>query len=58
MDAHARPTWSGKVVDWGAGQAPTDVQFVLDEASKAAGRAMIVRDDGLYAIGGFTVIIR
>ena len=58
VDAHARPTWSGKVVDWGAGQAPADVQFVLDDASKAAGRAMAVRDDGIYAIGGFTVIVR
>ncbi|MBQ9430468.1 MAG: hypothetical protein IJU44_02845 [Kiritimatiellae bacterium] len=58
VDAHARPVWAGKIVDWGVGNKPTDVLFNLDEESKAMGRALCVLDDGLYAVGGTMIIVR
>ena len=58
VDAHARRPWSGKVVDWGEGNAPEGVAFRLDEESKAMGRALSVRADGLYAVSGILMIVR
>ena len=50
--------FKGKIVDWGAGNTPSDVTFRLDAASKAMGRALRVKDDGLYAVGGMMMIVR
>ena len=58
VDVHARRPWSGKVVDWGEGNAPEGVAFRLDEESKAMGRALSVRADGLYAVSGILMIVR
>ena len=58
LDVSTRPTFKGKIVDWGAGNTPSDVTFKLDAASKAMGRALRVKDDGLYAVGGVILIIR
>ena len=58
VDVSTRPTFKGKIVDWGAGNTPSDVTFKLDAASKAMGRALRVKDDGLYAVGGVIIIIR
>ena len=58
VDVSTRPTFKGKIVDWGAGNTPSDVAFRLDAASKAMGRALRVKDDGLYAVGGMMIIIR
>ena len=58
VDVSTRPTFKGKIVDWGAGNTPSDVTFKLDAASKAMGRALRVKDDGLYAVGGMMIIIR
>ena len=58
VDVSTRPTFKGKIVDWGAGNTPSDVTFNLDAASKAMGRALRVKDDGLYAVGGVIIIIR
>ena len=58
IDGHERSDWVGKIVDWGAGNAPADVTFKLDDASKAMGRNLYVRDTGLYATVGVTIIIR
>ena len=58
VDAHARPTWSGKVVDWGAGNAPTNVLFSVEAESRRMGRAILVCDDGIYAGGGTCIIFR
>ena len=58
VDVSTRPTFKGKIVDWGAGNTPSDVTFKLDAASKAMGRALRVKDDGLYAVGGVILIIR
>ena len=58
VDAHARPTWIGKIVDWGEGGMPTDVTFKLDDASRAMGRNLHVRDKGLYATVGVMIFIR
>ncbi|MBR6733604.1 MAG: hypothetical protein IKL96_04305, partial [Kiritimatiellae bacterium] len=58
VDVHARRPWSGKVVDWGEGNAPEGVAFRLDEESKAMGRALAVRADGLYAVSGILLIVR
>ena len=58
VDVSTRPTFKGKIVDWGAGNTPSDVTFKLDAASKAMGRALQVKDDGLYAVGGMMIIIR
>jgi autotransporter-associated beta strand protein len=58
VDVSTRPTFKGKIVDWGAGNTPSDVKFKLDAASKAMGRALRVKDDGLYAVGGVIIIIR
>ena len=58
IDGHERSDWVGKIVDWGAGNAPADVTFKLDDASKAMGRNLYVRDTGLYATVGVMIIIR
>ncbi len=58
VDVSTRPTFKGKIVDWGAGNTPPDVTFKLDAASKAMGRALRVKDDGLYAVGGMMIIVR
>ena len=58
VDVSTRPTFKGKIVDWGAGNTPSDVTFKLDAASKAMGRALRVEDDGLYAVGGMMIIVR
>ena len=58
IDVHSRASWSGKVVDWGAGNAPEAVRFKLDEQSKSMGRALMVRYDGLYACSGVIMIVR
>ena len=58
VDVSTRPTFKGKIVDWGAGNTPSDVAFRLDAASKAMGRMLQVKDDGLYAAGGVIIIIR
>ncbi len=58
VDVSTRPTFKGKIVDWGAGNTPSDVTFKLDAASKAMGRMLQVKDDGLYAAGGVIIIIR
>ena len=58
VDVSTRPTFKGKIVDWGAGNTPSDVTFRLDAASKAMGRALRVKDDGLYAVGGMMIIVR
>lgn len=58
VDVSTRPTFKGKIVDWGAGNTPSDVAFRLDAASKAMGRALRVEDDGLYAVGGMMIIVR
>ena len=58
VDVSTRPTFKGKIVDWGAGNTPSDVTFKLDAASKAMGRALRVKDDGLYAVGGMMMIVR
>ncbi len=58
IDVHLRASWSGKVVDWGAGNAPEAVRFTLDEQSKSMGRALMVRDDGLYACSDVIIIVR
>ena len=58
VDVHARRPWSGKVVDWGEDNAPEGVAFRLDEESKAMGRALSVRADGLYAVSGILMIVR
>jgi hypothetical protein len=58
VDAHERPTWIGKIVDWGAGNTPSDVTFRLDPVSKSMGRALRVKDDGLYVAAGMMIIIR
>ncbi len=58
LDVHAHRPWSGKVVDWGEGNAPEGVAFRLDEESKAMGRALSVRADGLYAVSGILMIVR
>ncbi|MBQ8113351.1 MAG: autotransporter-associated beta strand repeat-containing protein [Kiritimatiellae bacterium] len=58
VDVHAHRPWSGKVVDWGEGNAPEGVAFRLDEESKAMGRALSVRADGLYAVSGILMIVR
>ena len=58
VDVSTRPTFKGKIVDWGAGNTPSDVTFKLDADSKAMGRALRVKDDGLYAVGGVIIIIR
>ena len=58
LDASMRPTFKGKIVDWGTGNTPSDVAFRLDAASKAMGRALRVKDDGLYAVGGVMIIVR
>ena len=58
VDVSTRPTFKGKIVDWGAGNTPSDVTFKLDAASKAMGRALRVKDDGLYAVGGVILIMR
>ncbi len=58
LDVRSRASWSGKVVDWGAGNAPEAVRFTLDEQSKSMGRALMVRDDGLYACSGVIIIVR
>lgn len=59
VDAHERGTWLGKIVDWGAGNMPTnDVRFALDAESKAMNRHLYVRDSGLYATVGLMIFIR
>ena len=58
VDVSTRPTFTGKIVDWGVGNTPSDVAFRLDAASKAMGRALRVKDDGLYAVGGMMIIVR
>ena len=58
VDVHARPTWAGKIVDWGAGNMPADVNFKVDDASRAMKRVLCVRNDGLYAVDGIMVIVR
>ncbi len=58
VDVHARRSWSGKVVDWGEGNAPEGVVFRLDDESRAAGRALVVRSDGLYVTRCVMMIIR
>ena len=58
VDAHERPTWIGKIVDWGAGNTPSDVTFRLDPVSKSMGRALQVKDDGLYVAAGMMIFIR
>ena len=57
VDVHARPTWSGKIVDLGAGNMPSGVLFKLDDASKAMGRVLCVGENGLYAANGAMVIV-
>ena len=57
VDVHARPTWSGKIVDWGTGNMPSGVLFKLDDASKAMGRVLCVGENGLYAANGAMVIV-
>ena len=58
LDVHARGEWAGKIVDWGEGNTPINVHFKLDAESKAKGRALYMRDDGLYAVGGTLIIVR
>ena len=58
VDVSTRPTFRGKIVDWGAGNTPSDVTFRLDAASKAMGRALRVKDDGLYTVSGVLIIVR
>ena len=58
VDVHERAVFSGKIVDWGAGNAPANVTFKIDDASKAMGRNLYVRDDGLYAASGLMIIVR
>ena len=58
VDVSTRPTFTGKIVDWGVGNTPSDVTFKLDAASKAMGRMLQVKDDGLYAAGGMMIIVR
>ena len=58
VDAHERPTWGGKIVDWGEGGMPTGVTFRLDDASRAMGRNLYVRDNGLYATVGVMLIVK
>ncbi len=58
IDGHERSDWTGKILDWGEGSAPADVTFKLDDASKAMGRNLYMRDRGLYATDGVMIIIR
>ena len=58
IDGHERSDWTGKILDWGEGSAPADVTFKLDDASKAMGRNLYMRDRGLYATVGVMIIIR
>ncbi len=58
VDVHGRRSWAGQIVNWGEGNAPTEVTFKLDDESRALGRSLYVKDDGLYATGGVVIILR
>ena len=58
IDVHGRRVWAGQIVNWGEGNAPTDVTFKLDDESRALGRSLYVTENGLYATGGVVIILR
>ena len=58
VDVHSRRSWTGKILGWGEGNAPSGVVFKVDDESKAMGRALSVSGDGLYAVSGIMMIVR